>query len=241
MSNSEDSDYSYICKNSLISINIISDDNSNNKYSKYLIRLENSDESLAFKICKNPLVEYNDLTESFFYIRDIEECKSNYGINGNKNENNEITSKELRFIKKDKISQSTQFYLQHMISRKFISTQIILHNNKITLKLVNDIENAYPFSLKIINETRSSLELLTFRHIFYLNINIKEENQFYFVYEDELITDQIDNNKKYFDIILHKKALTKFSLINQTAMINQPNDIFSGQLINIIFRYLVVM
>ena len=235
MSNSEDSDYSYICKNSLISINIISDDNSNNKYSKYLIRLENSDESLAFKICKNPLVEYNDLTESFFYIRDIEECKSNYGINGNKNENNEITSKELRFIKKDKISQSTQFYLQHMISRKFISTQIILHNNKITLKLVNDIENAYPFSLKIINETRSSLELLTFRHIFYLNINIKEENQFYFVYEDELITDQIDNNKKYFDIILHKKALTKFSLINQTAMINQPNDIFSGQLINIIF------
>jgi hypothetical protein len=46
------------------------------------------------------------------------------------------------------------------------------------MKLVNDIDNACPFSLKKINETRSSNELLSYSQLFYLKILIKEENQF---------------------------------------------------------------
>ena len=224
---------SYICLNSLISLNLISDDNSNNENTKYLVRLENSDDQLIFKLCKKPLFEYLDLFESMFYIRDIEECKSIYDTNNS--ENNEIYCKEAKFSKNDKISQTTQFYLQHMISGKFISTNINIDNNKINIKLVNEFENAYPFSLRKINEERGSTELLTFDQIFYLNMKIKEEKQFYYIFEDELISDEIDKNKKYFDIILDKRANAKIRLINQTMMINHPENIFSGQLINIIF------
>ena len=235
MSKINNQDNDYICLNSLISLNLISKQNLNNKYSKYLVRIENSDDLLAYKICEKPLVEYIDIIESIFYIRDIEECESIYGLKDNKKENNEISRKELRFIKKDRINQTTQFYLQHMISGKFITTTIILDNNKITLKLVNDIENAYPFSLKKINESRSSTELLTYNQIFHLNIYIKEEKQYYYLYEGELIPEEIDNSKKYFQIIFCKKALSKFNLINQTLMINNKNYIYPGQLINIIF------
>ena len=229
-----DQENSYIHINSLITLNLISDDKPNNKYSKYIVRVENSDDLIAFKLCKKPLFEYLDLTESIFYIRDAEECESIYS---NKIENSKISCQELRFLKNDKINQSTQFYLQHMLSSKFISTEINFDNNKIILKLVNDIKNAYLFSFKKINEARGSTELLTFNQIFYLNVFIEEENQFYYICEDELICDEIDNNKQYFDIILHKKAFAKFSLINQTLMIEHPNNIYSGQLTNIIFSY----
>ena len=240
MSNSNDSDNSYIYLNSLISINLISDLNSFSNYSKYIVRLENSDDLLSLKLCKKPLEDYIELTESLFFIRDIEECESIYDKKDDNNENTEISFKETRFVKKDTINQNSFFYLQHMISRKFVSSQIIPNSNKITLTLVNEIENAYQFSFKIINETRSSSKILSFDQIFYININhnySNEEKQGYFVYEDELITDKIDNNKKYFDLILHKKALSKFILINQNMMITNLNNIYSGQLINIIFSY----
>ena len=233
--NSENKDNCFISLNSLITINLISDDNQNSKISKYILRKENSDEKLAFKICKKPLLEYIDLSESLFFIRDIEECSSIYSKKSNEKENIEISSNEQRFIKNDKINQNTQFYLQHMISGKFISTEIIVTQNKITMKLLNDIDNACPFSLKKINEARSSNELLNYSQLFYLNILIKEENQFYYAFEQELISDEIDNDKKYFDILLNKKAITKFCLINQSWMINNTSNIYSSQLINIIF------
>ena len=224
---------SYIFINSLITLNLISDDNTNNNYSKYIVRLENSDDKLTFKLCKKPLFEYLELSESIFYIRDIEECKSIYDANNS--DNNGISCKEIKFSKNDRVNQSTQFYLQHMISGKFISTHINLDNNKITIILVNEIENAYPFSLRKINEARSSAELLNFGQIFYLSIEIKEEKQFYYLFEDELLSDKIESDKKYFDIILDKRAVAKFKLINQTMMINQAENIYSGQLTNIIF------
>ena len=242
--NSQNKDNSFISLNSLITINLISDDNQNSNISKYILRKENSDQKLAFKICKKPLLEYIDLSESLFFIRDIEECSSIYTKLWNwdnfkksyEKDNIEISSNEQRFIKDDKINQNTQFYLQHMISGKFISTEIIVTHNKITMKLVNDIDNACPFSLKKINEeARTSNELLSYSQLFYLNILIKEENQFYYAFEEELISDEIDEDKKYFDILLHKKAITKFCLINQSWMINNTSNIYSSQLINIIF------
>ena len=226
----------YICLNSIITFNLVSEDNQNNKTSKYILRMENSDDLLAYKLCKKPLFENLELIESLFYIRDIEECLTLYGKKDDEN-GEEKASKELRFLKIDKINQTTQFYLQHMISGKFITAEMILSNNKITLKLVNDIDNACLFSLRKINEVRSSKEVLIFNETFYLNIFIKEENQFYYVYEEELLCEQIDNNRKYFDIVLHKKPLAKFCLINQSWMMNNKNNIYSGQLTNIIFTY----
>ena len=236
-SNTQIQENSYICFNYLISLNLISDDKQNTKTSKYMIRIENSDDLLAFKICKKPLFEYSDLIGSLFYIRDIEECKSIYSNKEDNNKQNiEISCKELRFIKQDKLNQCTQFILQHLISGKFISSEMKFSNNKITLKLVNDFENASPFSFKKINEDRSSTELLSFNQIFYLNVFIKEEKQVYFVYEEEeIITGKIDNNKQYYDIILDKRPMAKFCLINQSWMVTHPNNIYSGQLINIIF------
>ena len=233
--NSQNKDNSFISLNSLITINLISDDNQNSNISKYILRKENSGQKLAFKVCKKPLLEYIDLSESLFFIRDIEECSSIYSKKSNEKDNIEISSNEQRFIKDDKINQNTQFFLQHMISGKFISTEIIVTHNKITMKLVNDIDNACPFSLKKINEARSSNELLNYSQLFYLKILIKEENQFYYAFEEELISDEIDNDKKYFDILLHKKAITKFCFINQSWMINNTSNIYSSQLINIIF------
>ena len=252
MSKNINEDNDYICLNSLISLNILpenekifkmqmqNEENSNisyehYEYSKYLVRIENSDELLAFKICEKPLLEYIDIIESIFYIRDKEECESIYGLKGDKKDNCRISLKENHFLKNDRIKQYTEFYLQHMISGKFISTKKICHNNKITLTLKNGIEDAYTFSFQKINEKRSSSELLTFNQIFYLNIYIKEENQYYYVYEDELEAREIDNSKRYFDIVLHKKALCKFIIVNQTMMINNKEYIYSGQLINIIF------
>ena len=255
MSKINNQDNDYICLNSLISLNILSenekilkmqiqngensDENNVNyeyyKYSKYLVRIENSDELLAFKICEKPLLEYIDIIESIFYIRDKEECESIYGLKGDKKDNCRISLKENHFLKNDGIKQYTQFYLQHMISGKFISTKKICQNNKLTLTLINGIEDAYTFSFQKINEKRSSSELLTFNQIFYLNIYIKEENQYYYVNEDELEAREIDNSKRYFDIVLHKKAFCKLNIVNQTMMINNKEYIYSGQLINIIF------
>ena len=227
---------SYICFNSLITLNLISDNNQNSKSSKYMMRKENSDKLLSFKICKKPLFDYSDLTESLFFIRDIEECKLMYDNKEASKQSPEMSSKEIRFIKKDKINQNTQFILQHMISGKYISTEMKFNNNKIILKLVNDFENAYPFSFRKINETRSSTELLLHNQLFYLNVYINEERQFYYV-KEECTMDELDNNKKYYDIILSKRPFAQFCIINQTWVINQPNSLYSGQLINIIFSY----
>ena len=214
--NSQNKDNNFISLNSLITINLISDDNQNSNISKYLLRKENSEQKLALKACKKPLLEYIDLSESLFFIRDIEECLSFYSKKCNEKDNIDISSNEQRFIKDDKVNQNTHFYLQHMISGKFISTEIIVNLNKITMKLVNDIDNACLFSLKKINEARSSNELLSYSQLFYLKILIKEENQ-------------------YFEILLYKKAITKFCFINQSWMNNNTSNIYSSQLINIIF------
>ena len=89
MSKTNNQDDDYICLNSLISLNILSEnektfknqiqnlENSNEndlnyEYSKYLVRIENSDESLAFKICEKPLLEYIDITIKFWIVPNSE-------------------------------------------------------------------------------------------------------------------------------------------------------------------------
>ena len=90
---------SFIQYNSLITLSIISEEDENSNYTKYLLTDENLDYSLSFKLCKKPLIEYSNLISSYFYIRNIDECISNFGISDNKNKKNEgKMGKELNYI-----------------------------------------------------------------------------------------------------------------------------------------------
>ena len=64
----------FIHFNSLITISSISETNIN-KFSKYLIRIENLEQTLIFKKCLVPLSDFSDLKESLFYIREKDEEK----------------------------------------------------------------------------------------------------------------------------------------------------------------------
>ena len=139
----------FIEYNSLISLSITSEEYENANYTKCLYVEDDLESSLSFKLCKKPLREYYDLMGSFFYIRNIDECISNFGISNDKKKfkKEEKTSKELSFLNKERIHQNNNFYLQHMTSKKFVSIEIS-QNNYFVLKLFKNTDNAAIFSLR---------------------------------------------------------------------------------------------
>jgi hypothetical protein len=143
-----------------------------------------------------------------------------------------------------------------MISGKFVSCIMNIKNNKITLKLVNDVENAYPFSLELINKRRNSKGILRFDQNFYLNSYVQEDNMNYYLGEeiynerkekDEInIFDQIEkdsgnsninvnNNPDYNEIFMNRKPNYELYLINQSDILTNTGKIYTGHLINILF------
>ncbi len=64
----------YVYFNSLISISSINESGTS-QYSKYLVRMENLEQTLLLKKCQVPLSEFTDLKESVFFVREIEEEK----------------------------------------------------------------------------------------------------------------------------------------------------------------------
>ena len=78
--------------------------NNKNKWWGYLRRDENAGGR-----------DYYDLMGSIFYIRNVDECISNFGMSGNESKfkKEEKTSKELSFLNKERIHQNNRFYLQH--------------------------------------------------------------------------------------------------------------------------------
>ena len=255
-------DNSFITYNSLISIShISSEENDILKTTKYIMRKENFSSFLVFKQIDKSKFDYLNLSDSLFYIRDIEECNSIYG-NNMKDNDDSIFSKEVHFSKNDKLNQNSKFILQHMLSRKFVTCIMNTKNNKITLKLICNIENTYPFTLEKINQCRNSIVELKFNQIFFLNLYIEEENINYFVEEEEFCEKKIENNnilpqiedeinednikkneenikinekKQYDEIVLSRKPICEIYLINQTYIINDKINIYSGHLLNIIF------
>ena len=242
MSKKEDSeeDISYICFNCLISIGHISNENNNNLESfKYIMRKECFNDFLFFRKINESKYNYLNISDSFFYIRDIDESFSIFGNNANDNEISSF-SKEAYFSKNDRLKENSKFFLQHMISGKFVSCIMNVKNNKITFILVNDLKDAYPLSLELINKKRHSKSILTFDNIFYLNVFIKEDNMNYYLgeeidekkEEEELsISEQIDyelninnikmknkNNNDFFEIVLNRKPIYKICLINHTGV-----------------------
>ena len=226
-------DNSFIQYNSLITLSIISEEDENSNYTKYLLTDENLDYSLSFKLCKKPLIEYSNLISSYFYIRNIDECISNFGISDNKNKKNEgKMGKELNYISKEKIHQNNNFYLQHMMSKQFISVERT-KDNLFILKLLNNIDNAAIFTFRKINEKRNSNNFISAKEIYYLSLYIKEDNLYYYVHDDKKPINQKYNNN--YNILISKKQITHFMITLQNWNISDSNNIYSGQLINIIF------
>ena len=165
----------FIHFNSLITISSISETNIN-KFSKYLIRIENLEQTLIFKKCLVPLSDFSDLKESLFYIREKDDEDYNKEIeNKNNNTNNEES------LENKRINYNKPFILQHMISKKYISIENLQGTKNYSLKLTSNKSQAVPFELKRIHETRNSQEYLTFKQSFYLSIYIKEKDQSYFI------------------------------------------------------------
>ena len=72
----------YIYYNSLISISSISETNIN-RFSKYLLRIENLEQTLLLKKCVVPLSDFSDLKESLFFIRELDEENDDKEMNDN--------------------------------------------------------------------------------------------------------------------------------------------------------------
>ena len=263
--NSENKNDLSILYNTLISLRLISEHLHYHHHDKYLVRMDDLEQRLKFKLCKSPLLEYYDLKESLFFIRDIDECQSIYG---HKKSDNSFNSqyfeqynslKETGFSNNSKLNFNHTFYLQHMMSKKFITMEKIQGNNSHTLKLVSEVERAVPFSFKKINETRSSIESLSYKNIVYLSIYDKEKGQFYFVSSaisaknNPELNEESNNNSEYekeglnkekkgkssfsdyTDLCVENNARDKFSIINQSWYISNKDCLYSGQLINIVF------
>ena len=228
----------FIKYNSLISLSITSQCYENSTKSKILFVKDNLEHSLFFKSYKKPLIEYNDLICSYFFIRNIEECKENFGFSEKKNKktykNVENTSKELVYISKENLNQNSEFYLQHMMSKKFVSVEKT-PDNKIRLKLLKNIDNAAIFSLRKINVRRNLKEFLTTKEIYYLMLYFKEEDIFFYLYDNK---NPVDEDEKFYDIFVDRNPITQFIIIDQNYNIKDIKNIYSGQLINIVFSYI---
>lgn len=227
-------DNSFVQFNSLITLSIVSDDYEKTNYTKYLVTDENLDYLLCFKLCKKPLLEYSNLINSYFFIRNIDECASNIEMsdeNDKPKKNSDNMGKELNYLSKEKINQNNYFYLQHMLSRKFVSIE--RKDNCFVLKLLNNIDNPATFSLRKINEKRNSNNIITSKEIYHLSIYIKEDNIFYYVQDDKNQINKENNNN--YNILISKNQITKFIITQQNWNIKDSKNLYSGQLINIIF------
>ena len=251
----DDEKIDYIYYNSLISIKLVSENTHPSHKDFYMIRKENLEQSLILKRCETPLLQYSDIKESIFYIRNIDECLNIYGNKSNNLSNNKQQNlKEYIFKNDSKLNFNQNFILQHLMSKKFVTIEKIQGMDNYNLKLVTEIEKAitFPFSFKRIN---SSNEFLSYRNIIYISIYNKEKGQNYYINQkkidiEELIDEEkkinnnidmnddkknFENEKIYGDLCVINYNLDKFYIINQNWYINDKDSLYNGQLVNIIF------
>ena len=138
-----------------------------------------------------------------------------------------------------------------MISKKFISIEKIQGTDNYMLKLVTEVEKAiaFPFSFKRIN---SSYEFLTYKNIVYISIYNKEKGQNYYINHNNIELEELaDEERKiynngeekknpnnlinYEDLCVINYNFDKFYIINQNWYINNKENLYNGQLVNIIF------
>ena len=249
----EDEDVDYIYYNSLISLKLVSETTHPSHKDFYMIRKENLEQSLILKRCETPLLEYADLKESLFYIRNIDECLNIYGNKSTNISNNEQHNmKEYVFKNENKLNFNQNFILQHLMSKKFLTIDKIQGTDNYILKLVTEIEKAitFPFSFKRMN---ASNEFLSYKNIVYISIFNKEKGQNYYINHIKIDSEELveeekrqNNNEisedkkslenmKYGELFVINYNLDKFYIINQNWFINDNDSLYNGQLINIIF------
>ena len=161
--------------------------------------------------------------------------------------------KEYVFRNDVKLNFNQNFLLQHMTSKKFISIEKLQGTDNYILKLVTDVEKAitFPFSFKRIN---SSYEFLTYKNIVYISIYNKEKGQNYYINHNNIELDEfaeeekkingnnigeekknLNNLMNYGDLCVINYNFDKFYIINQNWYVNDKNNLYNGQLVNIIF------
>ena len=171
----EDEDVDYIYYNSLISLKLVSENTHPSRKEFYMIRKENLEQSLILKRCDTPLLQYTDIKESLFYIRNIDECLNIYDTKStNLSSNKQRNLKEYAFKNENKLNFNQNFILQHLISKKFVTIEKLQGTDNYFIKLVNDIEKAiaFPFSFKRIN---ASYEFLSYKNIVYISLIKKKD------------------------------------------------------------------
>ena len=251
----EDEDVDYIYYNSLISLKLVSENTHPSRKEFYMIRKENLEQSLILKRCDTPLLQYTDIKESLFYVRNIDECLNIYDTKStNLSSNKQRNLKEYAFKNENKLNFNQNFILQHLISKKFVTIEKLQGTDNYFLKLVNDIEKAiaFPFSFKRIN---ASYEFLSYKNIVYISIFNKEKGQNYYINHSKIDTEELieeekkqsynneinedkksfENIKNYGDLFVINYNLDKFYIINQNWYLNDNDSLYNGQLINIIF------
>ena len=169
----------FIRFNSLISLKLLSDHF--HLHAKYLIRMENLEQTLLLKLCDSPLLDYSDLKESLFFLRDKDECQIIYSKKKLEDNFQYISElKESGFSNSSQLNFNQTFFLQHMMSKKLITIEKLQGNDNYSLKLTSEVESANQFCFKPINETSSSLDPMTYKNIAYLSVFNKEKGQFYY-------------------------------------------------------------
>ena len=222
----------FITYNSLISICILSEDFDNSQYAKFLYAEENLEHSFYFKTCKKAFLDYSDIKGCLFYIRNIEECISNYSFS----KNQENVSKELGFLNKDKINKNSLFYLQHMASKKFVCIERN-YDNEFVLKLEKNINNAAKCKLMKKNQKRNSRESMHLNDIFHFSVYIEDDDLYFYIKDDK--NPLYKNNNNNYRIILDNHPSIIFCLFNQQWFIRETKEIYSGHLINIVFSSMI--
>ena len=227
----------YIRYNSLVTIGISVNKSESSAETKYLMRIENLDQALGFHFSSKPLIGNFELEESFFYIRDLGECLSDYSERKSDQQQNNI-AKELRFVVNSKIKYNKKFILQHMMSKKFVAIEKNTDQNNFqdtyNLKLVNDVSIAAPFIFKKINEAKTS-DYVNFLHKFYLKLYMQKEDQFYYVSSsDKILLDEGEQN--FFEVNLSlQKPDDIIYMENKIFNIKDSSSLYAGQMINLIY------
>jgi hypothetical protein len=238
LNSNEDDNDPYVRYNSLISLKLVSN---HYHHSKYLLRMENIEENLFLKLCESPIIEQTDLKESLFFIRDMDECQSIYGQKKLEDSLNSkyiqqyMNVKEASFMNNSQLKFGQTFFLQHMISKKFITIDKLQGNDNYSLKLIVEVEGAMPFCFNKINEIRSNLEPLIFKNIVYLSVYNKEKGQFYFINHCSFVkesiekTEKIDDNEneELRDNRKSKLPSSNYSDLCLVNSVNSNNDKFS--------------
>ena len=91
-----------------------------------------------------------------------------------------------------------------------------------------------PFCFKKIIDSKSGQNSVLFNQIVYLSAYIKEKVQYFYVNEEKTFANELNDTLK---VRIEKDFSNKFLVINQSCYGEDDRYLYSGDLINIIFKF----